>query len=130
MTTGQKLAVFLTTSCLLPGLFTDLHILCVLTTSLSPSREKVSSKKTHEELQLEEMKRLQTLTRKRLRASRRSFVRLSKTSGPVQVKGKLPTTETVEFHFHQTSREKKGTVMYIHCTVHNAGFNLWALKAV
>ena len=24
------------------------------------------------------------------------------------MKGKLPTTETVEFHFHQTTREKKG----------------------
>ena len=82
------------------------YILCTLHREVKLSGPQ--SKKTYEELQLEEVKRLQNETRKKLRASRRSFANLSKTSAPVRVKGTMPTTEPVEFHFHQTNREKKG----------------------
>ena len=68
-------------------------------------------KKTYEDLQMEEVQRLKKDVMKRLRQSRRSFASLTKSSGPVVVKGSMPTTEPVEFKFHQTTREKKGQVV-------------------
>ena len=63
-------------------------------------------KKTTEELQLEEVKRLQKEAKKTLQQSRRSFQHLVKTTGPVVVKGSKPTTQAVEFNFHTKDRDR------------------------
>ena len=49
---------------------------------------------------------MQKEAKKKLQQSRRSFLRLGKTSGPVVVKGSKPTTQTVEFNFHTKDRDR------------------------
>lgn len=84
---------------------------CEIKPSHSSTSRAPQAKKTYEELQMDEVKRLKKEAMKRLRQSRRSFANLTKTSGPVVVKGSMPTTEPMEFKFHQTTREKKGQVV-------------------
>ena len=55
---------------------------------------------------MEEIKRLQTETRKRLRQNRRSFRKLASSSGPIAVKGTKPTTQAKEFNFHTKKKDQ------------------------
>ncbi len=56
--------------------------------------------KSTEQIQMEEIKRLQLEAKKKLRSSRRSFMRLAKGAKPVKVvKGSKPPTEVKEFRF-------------------------------
>ena len=74
--------------------------------SMSEPKQSQPPKKTTEELELEEVKRLQKEAKKALQQSRRSFQRLGKSSGPVVVKGSKPTTQAKEFNFHTKDRER------------------------
>ncbi len=73
---------------------------------LPSTSEPKHPQKTTEELELEEVKRLQKEAKKVLQQSRRSFQRLGKSSGPVVVKGSRPTTQAMEFNFHTKDRER------------------------
>ncbi len=65
--------------------------------------------KSTEDLQLEEIKRLQVEAKRKLRRSRQSFHRLAKVSGPMKtVKGSKPPTETKEFNFSKMTLGSSG----------------------
>lgn len=64
---------------------------------------------------MEEIKRLQMETRKRLRQNRRSFRKLANSSGPIAVKGSKPTTQAKEFHFHATKKEQHAVSIKSEC---------------
>ena len=56
--------------------------------------------KSTEQLQMEEIKRLQLEAKKKLKSSRRSYMRLAKGAKPIKViKGSKPPTEVKEFSF-------------------------------
>ena len=74
--------------------------------STSEPKQQPHPKKTTEELELEEVKRLQKEAKKVLQQSRRSFQLLGKAHGPVVVKGSKPTTQAKEFNFHTKDRER------------------------
>ena len=62
--------------------------------------------KTTEQLQMEEIQRLQKEAKKKLRESRKSFRKLAKSSGPVAVKYSKKPTEAHEFNFKTKGRER------------------------
>ena len=67
--------------------------------------------KSTEQLQMEEIRRLQLEAKKKLRSSRRSFMRLAKGgSKPVKVvKGSKPPTEVKEFSFSRAAGGEKSS---------------------
>ena len=67
------------------------------------ARKRKYQAKSTEELELEKIKELRKEARKKMKLSRRSFMNLSKTFEPVQIKNSRPPTETKEFKF---SKEK------------------------
>ena len=60
--------------------------------------------KTKEEMEAEEIEKMQEEARKKLRQNRRSFRRLAKSSKPQPVKYSKPMTEAVGFNFRTDKR--------------------------
>ena len=89
----------------------------------SEVKQKHVNLKTTEELQMEEIQRLRKEAKRKLRQSRKSFRKLAKSSGPIAVKYSKKTTETLEFQFKTTGRDRtKVSEQQYSATVHPSQF--------